>query len=166
MKDLEEKMNMSSFILVTVGTSSFDPLIKVVDEMIGDGRIKHRVIAQIGQGKYIPKNMKYFRLAKNFSDILWSARIVITTGGAGTIIDCLQRRKLIIGVENTEVSESHQAELLEKMHDEQYLVWAKELKDIPLFVDDYWKHYSGPLRHFNPPILDLRSVLEEVVNKR
>ena len=153
-------------ILVTVGTSSFDPLIQAVDEMVRDGLISHRVVAQIGNGEYEPKHMRYFRFAKNFEEGLWKARVVITCGGAGTLFECLEMRKLIIGVENTDVMDGHQRELLHKLDKEEYLSWAKDLRAIPALLNDYLKYYSGPLRIWEPGrVLNLNKVLRELIEK-
>ena len=35
-------------IFLTVGTAMFDPLVKVIDRLVGEGVIKERVVAQIG----------------------------------------------------------------------------------------------------------------------
>ena len=49
-------------IFVTVGTSlPHDGLIEKIDELAGAGILNDEVIAQIGAGSYIPKNIQYIR---------------------------------------------------------------------------------------------------------
>ena len=52
-------------IFVTVGTAHYDPLIEELDRLVERGEITEPVIAQIGRGKYIPRNMRYFRFIKS-----------------------------------------------------------------------------------------------------
>lgn len=45
-------------IFVALGTQKFqlNRLLKMLDDMIKEGRLKEKVIAQIGHSDYIPKN--------------------------------------------------------------------------------------------------------------
>jgi UDP-N-acetylglucosamine transferase subunit ALG13 len=59
----------------------FDPLVKVIDKLVGDGTIKEPVVAQIGRGQYKPRNMRYFRFIKSLTKAYEAASIVVSTGG-------------------------------------------------------------------------------------
>ena len=46
---------------VTVGNGKFDPLIKEIDRLKGEGKIKENVVVQLGHGSYIPKHCNWFK---------------------------------------------------------------------------------------------------------
>ncbi len=154
---------VKNLIFVTVGTSSFDPLVQAIDEHIKSGAINDRVVIQIGEGKYIPKSTKFFRLSKSIKGILETADIIITTGGAGTLLECLTMRKRVIGVENTSVLDSHQWEILKKLESDGYIKWCRDFEKIPELIKKISK--SEP-KEFNPELLDIKQVLSRVLSMR
>lgn len=110
-------------IFVTVGFHSqpFDRLITKMDQIAG--KIDEQVIIQIGISKYQPKNAKFFNYIekdKDFLQYLKAARLVITHGGAGTILDLLKIKKPIIIVprlrDYREHSDNQQLELATQLH--------------------------------------------------
>jgi len=113
-------------IFLTVGTAMFDPLVKVMDKMVGDSIIKEPVVAQIGRGQYIPRNMRYFRFIKSLSKAYDSADIIVSTGGAGTTIECVTKGKRLVVVENTTLMEGHQAQLIGEMARRGHLIWCRD----------------------------------------
>ncbi len=82
-------------IFVTVGTSEypFDRLLKLADDALLKSGIRERVIAQIGPSTYrfrypnilIRKEIPY----PEFSMRLRTARVIVTHGGMGTLLQCL-----------------------------------------------------------------------------
>ena len=113
-------------IFLTVGTAKFDPLVKVIDRLVGRGVIKERVVAQIGRGQYEPKNMQYFRFIKSLNKAYDAADIIVSTGGAGTTIECVSRGKRLVVVENTTLMEGHQAQLIGEMAKRGHLIWCRD----------------------------------------
>jgi UDP-N-acetylglucosamine transferase subunit ALG13 len=89
-------------IFVTVGThtQSFNRLLEEVDMLIENNKIKEKVIMQIGHSTYKPKNAEWFRFTdfNNLRKIQKTARVIITHGGAGCIIDALSNKKPVIAV--------------------------------------------------------------------
>ncbi len=89
-------------IFVTVGThtQSFDRLLKEVDNLVENNKIKEKVIMQIGHSSYKPNNTDWFRFTtfEKLNRIYKTARIVITHGGAGCIISALSNKKPVIVV--------------------------------------------------------------------
>ena len=87
-------------ILVVLGTQDkqFDRLLKDVDKLIDDKVINDKVVVQAGQTKYESKNMEIFDLipAPEFEELLDKADLVITHGGAGTILSAIKKGKRII----------------------------------------------------------------------
>jgi UDP-N-acetylglucosamine transferase subunit ALG13 len=87
-------------IFVTVGTDNhqFNRLLEEIDNLIKEGKIKEKVIAQIGYSTYEPKYYKYFRFApfKKILELNRKARIIISHAGAGSIITALEYNKPLI----------------------------------------------------------------------
>ena len=123
-------------IFVTVGTAHFDPLIRKVDELVKDGIIKERVVGQIGRGQYIPKNFRYFRFIRSLKSAYENSEIIISTGGAGTTMECVTQGYKLVVVENKTLMEGHQAQLLEEMSRRGHLVWCKDIDDLPNSIEE------------------------------
>jgi UDP-N-acetylglucosamine transferase subunit ALG13 len=92
-------------IFVTVGTARFDPLLAKMDNLVESGVIKEFVVAQIGRGSYVPRNFRYFRFMRTLKPAYDKAHVVISTGGAGTIMECVRRGIRLVAVENTALME-------------------------------------------------------------
>lgn len=89
-------------IFITVGTHEqpFNRLLKCIDKMVGDGKIKETIICQKGYSDYEPVNYKaeklipYEQMQKNIE----KARIIITHGGPASFIAPLSIGKIPIVV--------------------------------------------------------------------
>lgn len=121
---------------VTVGTAHFDPLLEKMDHLVESGAIKESVVAQIGRGSYIPRNFRYFRFMKSLKPAYDRAHVIISTGGAGTIIECVKRGLRLVVVENTTLMEGHQSQLIEEMSRRGHLIWCKNLEDLALSINE------------------------------
>jgi beta-1,4-N-acetylglucosaminyltransferase len=113
-----------------VGTAHYDPLIEVVDDLVGQGKIKEHIVAQIGRGSYIPRNIRYFRYIKSLNSAYANSKMVISTGGAGTTLECTRKGLPLIVVENKTLMEGHQAQLISEMERRGHLVWCKQLDNL------------------------------------
>jgi UDP-N-acetylglucosamine transferase subunit ALG13 len=120
----------TALIFVTVGTAHFDPLIQRMDELVRDGELKEQVIGQIGRGMYVPKHFRYFRFLKSLSAAYDKASIIVSTGGAGTTMECVTRGLKLVVVENTTLMEGHQAQLIREMANRGHLIWCKDLREL------------------------------------
>lgn len=138
-------------ILVTVGTHvlGFERLVKKMDEIAS--RIDEEVIIQIGHTSYIPKHAKYFDF-KNYQemeDLIKEARILITHGGAGTILIGLAYKKPVISVprlkEYNEVFVDHQLDLVYTLANQKRIiaVYNLELLEKTLTMDFNNLHLSN-----------------------
>jgi len=116
-------------LFVTVGTTDFDSLIKAMDQLAAE--LDEKVIAQIGKGKYIPDNMEYFRFTPALDRYFDMARIVISHGGMGTILEVLQKGNKLIGINNPDRYDLHQEDLLEVLEKQGFLIWCRTLNLIP-----------------------------------
>jgi UDP-N-acetylglucosamine transferase subunit ALG13 len=79
-------------IFVTVGSMfPFDRLIQVMDDW-AKAHPEEEMLAQIGEGKYLPVNMKYVRSlsGKDFKATVQSAKLIVSHAGMGTIITSRQ----------------------------------------------------------------------------
>ena len=86
-------------ILVILGTQDkeFPRLLEAVDKQIKKGNIKDKVIVQAGQTKYESKNMEIFHLlpAPEFEKLMDKANLIITHGGAGSILSAIKKGKKV-----------------------------------------------------------------------
>ena len=135
-------------IFVTVGTAHFDPLIREMDRLVGNGSLPERVVAQIGRGSYVPKNLEHFRFIRSLKDAYDAAAVIVSTGGAGTTIECVTRGLKLVVVENKSLMEGHQSQLIGEMTRRGHLEWCRDLStlsdsierakntDFPPFVTD------------------------------
>ncbi|MFH8080703.1 MAG: PssE/Cps14G family polysaccharide biosynthesis glycosyltransferase [Candidatus Aenigmatarchaeota archaeon] len=139
-------------IFVTVGTSkfSFNRLIKKIDELIGEGKIKEEVIIQIGYSTYEPKYAKWFRFESyaKMKELIQKSRIIITHGGVGSILTCLVYKKTVIAVPRMkrfkEHVDDHQVDLVKELSKEGKVIAVFDVEDIEkvLFKKNKFKHRS------------------------
>jgi len=121
-------------ILVVLGTQDkqFTRLLEAVDREIEKGTIKDRVVVQAGQTKYESKNMEIFDLvpAPEFNKLMDEADIVITHGGAGTILTAIKKGKKIIAAARLakykEHHNDHQKQIIGEFASRGYIL---ELRD-------------------------------------
>ena len=89
-------------IFVTVGTHEqpFDRLLKCIDKIIEDGKIKEEVICQKGYTDYEPKNYEAKKLIPNeeMQENIKKARIIVTHGGPASFLDPLKYGKIPVVV--------------------------------------------------------------------
>lgn len=89
-------------IFVTVGTHEqpFNRLIKKVDELVADGKIKEKVVIQTGFSTYVPEHCEWHKMM-SFNEMqtaYQTARIIITHGGPSSFLEALQYGKVPIVV--------------------------------------------------------------------
>ncbi|GFT05203.1 UDP-N-acetylglucosamine transferase subunit ALG13 homolog [Nephila pilipes] len=120
-------------VFVTVGSTSFDDLIKTVCsseilQCLSDEGFK-KVILQIGRGTVIPDKsdiieVEWFRFKYSISQDIKNASLIIGHAGAGTILDSLVENKPLIAVLNDTLMNNHQIELAEELAKENYLAYC------------------------------------------
>lgn len=123
-------------IFVTVGTAHFDPLVKKMDELAKTGELQEPIVGQIGRGMYIPNHFRYFRFLKSLNTAYDKASVIVSTGGAGTTMECVTRGLKLVVVENTTLMEGHQAQLLREMEKRGHLIWCKDLNEIVSSIEE------------------------------
>ena len=120
-------------IFVAVGTTSFDTLVKVMDDL--SPSLSEEVIMQIGHGTYEPKNCKYFRFVPSLTPYYEQASVVVSHGGVGITTEVLQYNRPLVGVEDISQPGRHQQEILRALSEEGYLIWCQDLNTLPQMIE-------------------------------
>ncbi|BDA41465.1 probable bifunctional UDP-N-acetylglucosamine transferase [Coccomyxa sp. Obi] len=135
---------MSQTVLVTVGSTKFDELIRAVDsqpfadELVAQGY--NKLIMQVGAGSHIPcqivpkgqnsgtyshgLSVEYFDFAPSLAQYMESAALIISHAGSGSVFEALRLRKPLIAVPNPILMANHQAELAEHLEAMGHLISA------------------------------------------
>ena len=117
-------------ILVLLGTQNkpFSRILKKVEKLKKDNEIKDKVIAQIGSTNYHSDFIETFNYApkEKILELIDEARIVITHGSVGTIIECLDKGKKVIVVPRLkkykEHTNDHQIQITKEFAQKGYIV--------------------------------------------
>lgn len=121
MRQESEIRGSNNLIFVTVGMHphGFERLIKKMDEIAGN--IDEEVIMQIGGTKYVPQKAKYFDFTtgEEIKELCRRARVGVTHGGVGTVLDILEQGKPIVAVPRLrkygEVGDAHQLYFVQEL---------------------------------------------------
>ena len=147
-------------MFVTVGTSlPHDELIMKIDSLVKDGTIKADVVAQIGEGKYIPKNIEYIRFAPSLDKYYHRADIIISNCGAGTIMENVTKGRKLIVIQNPDIIGGHEWELVTKMEEGDHLIWCKDIEDLKECIKTAAKK---DFKQFQPAQLKLGQIMKGV----
>ena len=133
-------------IFVTVGTheQGFERLIKKVDDLVRDGKIKEDVVMQIGFTQYKPKYCKWQKLFpySEMKEMMQKARIVITHGGPASFIMALQEGKTPIVVPRmakyNEHVNDHQVDFSLAVNERyKHLIVVEDVENLGSIISDY-----------------------------
>lgn len=87
-------------IFVTAGTAKYQfvRLLRMMDEIAGE--IDEEVVFQVGSAGYYPRNGRCydFMSRDQFRSMIMDARVIVSAGGAGTMLDALHLSKPVIAV--------------------------------------------------------------------
>mmetsp|Transcript_23280 Transcript_23280/g.40065 ORF Transcript_23280/g.40065 Transcript_23280/m.40065 type:complete len:167 (+) Transcript_23280:7-507(+) len=136
---------MKNSIFVTVGTTSFDLLIKTVNsaDFRSAARAKgyNHITCQIGRGTYVPNNnddlvsTDWYRFRPSLSEDYSTAALVISHAGAGSIMEALGLDRPLIVVVNEDLMDNHQIELAEELSSRKHLSFAFCRNLVSVFSD-------------------------------
>jgi UDP-N-acetylglucosamine transferase subunit ALG13 len=133
-------------IFVTVGTTDFDALARRMDEIAVT--LDEEVVMQTGRGVYAPRHARSFRFAPSLEEYYRQARLVVSHGGLGTLVEVLRLGKPLIGVSNPDRYDLHQNDLLGELERGRYMVWCRDLAalddDIRRIGDMQFRRYDEP----------------------
>jgi len=163
--DIKRDKSEGNGIVVVVGTfpKSLDRLFKKLDELVAKGVIKEKIVAQIGNPKYIPKNFEWIREIpfEELQQMIKNARIVVTHAGVGSILNCLELGKVCIAVarlkKHNEVIDDHQVEIA-KVFGDMGLV-------IPVLEIDELESALEKARNFTLNETKIKGNVQEIVGK-
>jgi beta-1,4-N-acetylglucosaminyltransferase len=99
-------------ILITVGTTPFDNLIKAAEQQLSQA---HQLTSQISEGEYKPLGHTYFQFTDDIESHYNDADLIISHGGAGTIYRVLELGKKLIIVPNLDRVDHHQLDICDFM---------------------------------------------------
>ena len=136
---------MPGTVLVTVGTTKFDALVKAVDStdvanalvargytrlIIQKGAGKHQVQTLVpfgGQDNQLSNGLQVqvFEFAPSLAEYMQAADLIISHAGSGSIFEALRLRKPLIAVPNAILMDNHQAELADHLARLDYIVAAR-----------------------------------------
>ncbi len=126
-------------IFVTVGTTSFDRMVEVVDKCAAVMK-GYEFIFQTADGAYIPLNGTSFDFIDNVDDYYDQSDVIITHAGAGSTYKLLELRKKIVVVPNLERVDKHQSDLANFLEENNYalVVWkVDDLFDVLKSLDKF-----------------------------
>lgn len=130
-------------ILVVLGTQDkdFSRLLKAVDKEIKKGTIKDKVIVQAGQTKYSSERMEIFDLIPEpeFYALMDKADLIITHGGAGSILNAIKRGKKVIAAARLEKygehHNDHQKQIIGEFSKKGYILELKDFNKLGSLIE-------------------------------
>ncbi|XP_057957216.1 uncharacterized protein LOC131150496 [Malania oleifera] len=135
MGDTDDAVKPGRTVFVTVGTTCFDALVRVVDTPAVKKELSRKgythLVIQLGRGAYIPTKcegedgslvVECFTFSSSIADYLRSASLVISHAGSGSIFETLRLGKPLIVVVNEDLMDNHQSELAEELAERKYLL--------------------------------------------
>lgn len=127
-------------VLVTVGTTPFDELIREIDNIAPRfPDIEFRT--QVAGGAYRPCNVRWQRFREGLlENVEREYAFVITHCGAGTVFDLLERAVPFLAVPNTDRNDQHQLDLAEYLRIEGYALVCVDLQRLASMVETMQAH--------------------------
>jgi len=129
------------FVILGTQDKEFPRLLKAVDREIEKGNIKEKVIVQAGCTKYESKNMEIFDLLPlpEFEKTMDKADLIITHGGAGSILDAIKRGKKIIAAPRLakykEHHNDHQKQIISEFAKQGYILELKDFNKLDKLIE-------------------------------
>lgn len=138
-------------IFVTVGSQKFpfDRLIRKVDQMLREGLIQEEVFIQTGASRCVPScPHQAFCEGEQFQTLLETCSVLITHGGAGTMVDAVKRGKRVVVVPRLarygEHVDDHQLQLMEALGDRGLLCPCPEVDRLEQALEEVrGRAYTG-----------------------
>lgn len=155
-------------IFVTVGTSSWDfkRLLKKMDELAKN--MDEHVVMQIGYSEFKPKNAEFFRLTSKdeMDQYFKKAKIIVTHGGVGSIVNGLRNSKIIIVVPRmekyNEISDDHQIILAKELALERKLLVVWNIDDLELIFKNIENESFNPTNTEYKLVNKLKNYIEDI----
>lgn len=131
-------------ILVLLGTQNkpFNRLLKAISKQIKNGNIKDKVIAQTGFTTYSGSDIETFdyKPKEELQELMNKAKVIITHGGVGTIIECINMGKKIIVAPRLkkykEHTNDHQLQITKEFYEKGYVLPLYNTKDLSKVMEE------------------------------
>mmetsp|Transcript_14549 Transcript_14549/g.24070 ORF Transcript_14549/g.24070 Transcript_14549/m.24070 type:complete len:168 (+) Transcript_14549:151-654(+) len=126
---------MGGTVFVTVGTTLFDELIRILDSKQAHTLLFRkgytRLLMQIGKGSHEPGlsqvpgfQVEFYRYKPTLAEDYRNASLIISHAGAGSIMESLELRKPLVVVVNELLMNNHQTEIASELAECGHLVHA------------------------------------------
>lgn len=147
-------------IFVTVGSvAPFDELIQELDGLAEiDGGAVRGLVMQIGNGKYVPKNAKWFRFENDLSTWYSQADLIITHNGAGTLFEILPLRKKIIVVPNPNTIQLENLDIVIKLAKDGHILPCLKVENIGIAIKRAERWSPTP---YKVPICRIHEIIKD-----
>ena len=130
-------------ILVILGTQDkkFPRLLDCIEKEIEKGTIKDKVVVQAGQTDYTSSNMEIFDLlpAPEFDKMMDKADLIITHGGAGSILSAIKKGKKVIAAPRLakyhEHHNDHQKQIIHEFAKQGYILELKDFEKLGKLIE-------------------------------
>ena len=157
-------------ILVILGTQDkqFPRLLEAIDKEIEKGTIKDRVVVQAGQTKYESKNMEILGLLPEpeFNKLMDEADLIITHGGAGTILSAIKKGKRVIAcarlAKYKEHHNDHQKQIIKEFSEEGYILELKDFNKLDVMIE---KSKNFKPKKFTSNTQNMIKLLDDYIEK-
>jgi beta-1,4-N-acetylglucosaminyltransferase len=118
-------------VFVTVGTTKFDDLMKVVDSpdfqqaLVRGGY--ERLLVQTGNSATVPQartpklDVQTYKFKPSLQDDFRNADLVVSHAGYGCLMESLTAGKKVVAVINTTLMDNHQLEIAQELERRQHL---------------------------------------------
>lgn len=129
------------FVILGTQDKEFPRLLEAVDKEIENGNIKDKVIVQAGCTKYESKNMEIFDYLPipEFEKTMDEADLIITHGGAGSILDAIKRGKKIIAAPRLakykEHHNDHQKQIIGEFAKQGYILELRDFNKLGKIIE-------------------------------
>ena len=155
-------------IFVTLGTQDkgFPRLLEAIDKEIEKGNIKEKVVVQAGLTKYESPNMEIFDLipADKFEDYVEKADLVITHGGAGSILTAIKHHKKVIAAARLskykEHTNNHQKQIVKEFSKDGYIMELRDFNKLGKLIE---KSKSFVPRKFESNTKNMINLIDEYI---
>ena len=149
-------------LFVTVGNGKFDQLVKEIDRLKREKKIKEETIIQIGHGIYKPKHCQWFTFEPSLEKYYQQANLIISHGGPGIVFEVLRKKKPLIAIPNRDRTDpGHQVEYLRAMAKEtSALIYCDRIELLESCLEKVKTH---KFKIYKPPKHRIHEIIKKFV---